>query len=690
MLSTLTARAYDAQINGIYYNLVAKAKQAIVTSGDFNYNGTVIIPNTIEYEDVSYSVIAIGSSAFSGCYQLTSVTIPNSVTSIGDRAFASCSALTSLTIPNSVTSIGSSAFHSCQKLTSVTIGSGVTSIGEGSFMYCSSLTSVTIPNSVTSIGKEAFSSCSSLTSVTIGNSVTSIGYSAFYYCSSLKSINIPNSVTSIGGSAFHSCRSLTSMKIPNSVTSLGSFIFTYCSGLTSVTIPNSVTSIGEATFMYCSGLTSVTIGSGVTSIGERAFLGCSGLTSVKIPNSVTSIGGNAFYDCSSLKSVTIGSSINNIGGYMSMYPGKAFANCPQLTDVYCYTENVPSTSSDTFDGSYVEYATLYVPEASIANYKATAPWSGFGTIKTLSGEIPVTPKCATPTISYADGKVTFSCETEDVEFVTKVTSSDSGDYEGASVSFSNQYTVSVYATKDGYDNSDVATKEITVVIGGTSGIRGDANIDGEIGMADIMFIVQHILTGKFPDEDESASLSCPDGNHPHMIDLGMPSGTKWACCNVGTSKPEGYGNYYACGEVEPKSQYDFDHYIGFSYDELLSGIGDIYGTEKDVAHVKWGDKWRIPTYSEIYELRNNCTYTEITYNGVKGMKFAGKNGNSIFLPAAGRYEGDKLVDNGVTGHYWQGSVNDDGTQTGEVPYYDLNQMVWGLTIRPVYVNSTTR
>ena len=107
------ASAYDAQVDGVYYNLIAKEKQAEVTSGDTKYTGSVTIPESFTYNGVTYSVTRIGSEAFRGCFGLTSVTIPNSVTSIGYSAFSGCSKLTSITIPNSVTSIGNSAFLGC-------------------------------------------------------------------------------------------------------------------------------------------------------------------------------------------------------------------------------------------------------------------------------------------------------------------------------------------------------------------------------------------------------------------------------------------------------------------------------------------------------------------------------------------------------------------------------------------------
>ncbi|MBQ6979747.1 MAG: leucine-rich repeat protein [Clostridia bacterium] len=159
------------------------------------------------------NVTSIGSSAFSGCSKLTSVTIPDSVTSIGQYAFESCSSLTSITIPDSVTSIGQCAFESCSSLTSITIPYSVTSIGYMAFYKCRSLTSITIPDSVTSIGERAFEGCSSLTSITIPDSVTSIGQYAFRNCSSLTSITIPDSVTRISDNSFKDCKSLKTVYV---------------------------------------------------------------------------------------------------------------------------------------------------------------------------------------------------------------------------------------------------------------------------------------------------------------------------------------------------------------------------------------------------------------------------------------------------------------------------------------------
>ena len=404
----------------------------------------------------------------------------------------------------------------------------VTSIGEEAFYGCSGLTSVTIPNSVTSIGDDAFYGCSGLTSVTIPNSVTSIGLYAFYGCSGLTSVTIPNSVTSVGHYAFGDCSGLTSVTIGNSVTSIGEGAFHGCSGLTSVTIPNSVTSIEVYAFSGCYHLTSVTIPNSVTNIKWSAFRGCSGLTSVTIPNSVTSIGDGAFYGCSGLTSVTIGNSVTSIGE-------EAFRDCPELLDVYCYAENVPSTKSDAFNGSYPEYITLHVPDASIDSYKAKSPWSGFGKIIGLSGEEPEVPeveKCATPVVTYAEGKLSFSCETEGAEFVTDITDSDIKKHYESKIELSATYNIEVFATKANYENSDTVSVALVWVENGEVNeetgvisvpaapvlVQGNGGVLRVSGVAKGTDVVVYTISGT-----EVARATATDSTA--TISIGLQSGT---------------------------------------------------------------------------------------------------------------------------------------------------------------------
>ena len=175
--------------------------------------------------------------------------------------------------------------------------------------------------------------------------------------------------------------------------------------------------------------------------------------------------------------------------------------------------------------------------------------------------------------------------------------------------------------------------------------------------------------------------SCPDDNHPHAIDLGLPSGTKWACCNVGASTPEGYGGYYAWGETEEKSTYDWSTYIhcdgsaGTCHD-----LGsDIAGTQYDVAHVKWGGSWVVPSFDQITELVNNCTYTWISINGVRGEYFTSPSGGSLFLPAAGIRLNDDLHDASWAGSYLSSTQNPTFSDVAYRLTFSLLFMYWGTS-----------
>ena len=360
----------------------------------------------------------------------------------------------------------------------------VTSIGENAFRDCFTLYYVTIPNSVTSIGKDAFSGCTGLKKVIVqdiaawcGISFGSENANPLYYAHHLYSDENAE---------------ITNLVIPNSVTSIGDWAFSRCSGLTSVTIPNSVTSIGDYTFYVCSGLTSVTIGNSVTSIGNGAFAGCSGLTSITIPNSVTSIGSEAFYYCSGLTSVTIGSGVTSIGS--SAFDGVDIPTVVSLIE-NPFAITGKTSNSRTFTQNTFMNATLYVPKGTKEKYKSTTGWKDFVFIEEGAGggDTPETQKCATPTISYENGKLTFSCTTEGATCQYSITDTDIKAGSGNEVQLTTTYKVTVYATKAGYENSDEATLDINVS-GGTSGLRGDVNEDGEVNVGD-MVVISNIMSG---------------------------------------------------------------------------------------------------------------------------------------------------------------------------------------------------
>ncbi len=203
-----------------------------------------------------------------------------------------------------------------------------------------------------------------------------------------------------------------------------------------------------------------------------------------------------------------------------------------------------------------------------------------------------------------------------------------------------------------------------------------------------------------PDDEEVIEvIEVEDNNDEHLtcipqihngheyVDLGLPSGLKWATCNVGANTPEEYGNYYAWGETETKSEYTDDNCTTFK-----KNLGDISGDSRyDAARRNWGGSWRIPTAEECQELVDNCTWTWTTQGGHKGYKVTSKkNGNSIFLPAAGYRNGSSLYYQGEYGYYWSSTPSESDTEVAYSLFFFSSYLsvgwgdrYYGRTVRPV-------
>ncbi len=168
---------------------------------------------------------------------------------------------------------------------------------------------------------------------------------------------------------------------------------------------------------------------------------------------------------------------------------------------------------------------------------------------------------------------------------------------------------------------------------------------------------------KATPKKKSITGLCPNDNHPHAIDLGLPTGTKWACCNVGADIPEECGGYFAEGEVKTKRYYGLENYkFKDGTTNMESGWYDknhfdIRRTGYDAARVNMGEKWYMPSLSLYEELLNNCTSEWAEFNGVSGKVLTGPNGNSIFFPAAGFYIGNSLNSKNGGGNYWPGTAH---------------------------------
>ena len=173
-------------------------------------------------------------------------------------------------------------------------------------------------------------------------------------------------------------------------------------------------------------------------------------------------------------------------------------------------------------------------------------------------------------------------------------------------------------------------------------------------------------------------------NGHEYVDLGLS--VKWATCNVGASKPEDYGNYYAWGETKTKSSYTENN--SKTYGKQMN---DIKGNSQyDAARANWGGTWRLPTKAELEELNNKCTWKWTTQNGVNGYKVTGPNGNSIFLPAAGDRYWSSLLGAGEYGNYWSSAPYGSYSYDAYYLYFDSSKpyvlsyyRYYGLSVRPV-------
>jgi hypothetical protein len=433
------------------------------------FSGDIVIPESVTYNGKTYSVTSIGERAFYFCGYMTSVTIPNSVKSIGELAFESCTGITSLTIGENVDSIAYGAFSFCTKLTSVEIPSSVRYLGDDAFRDCSNLTSVTIGNNVYYMGQDTFGRTKWYNKQP--NGLVYAGSMLYKYKGTMPegtTISINEGTLGIADAAFQGKKELTSVTIPNSVKYIGEWTFSGCTGLTSMDIPNSVTTIAMCAFSGCNGLTSLTIGNSVKTIGKYVFSSCSSLSSVSIPDNVTFIDEYAFSNCSGLQSITIGSGIETI-------EKNVFSYCGKMADVYCYAENVPSTNSNAFIGSPIESATLHIHRASLTSYSDTEPWKNFK--NKVAVEDPVLT-CETPTITVDGNSIKFECNTTDVIFHYTLSSFDAKSGTTSSgIEVNNNYTITVYASKEGYIDSEVARANCQIIGGKFGDLTGDGFVD---------------------------------------------------------------------------------------------------------------------------------------------------------------------------------------------------------------------
>ena len=381
--SNVIGKSSDFEVNGIYY-IITGPNTASVTYKDTNFNsysGNVTIPSTVTHNGNTYTVTAIGRSAFRACSDLTGVSIPSTVTMIDYSAFYNCTSLESVVIPNSVTELGEFCFMSCSALQTVTIDNGVTSIPRQCFTHCTSLQTLSWPSTIKEIGPYAFYNCTNLSNLILPDNLETLQPYALANCSKLPGVTIPGKVSYIGQGAISGCTSMYFIyvnELNQHYTSIdmtlmdiaGDTLIAYPNMHAQYyTIPSGVKVIGPAAFGSCDNLLSVTFPEGVTSIENSAFSGCVNLQSVSLSSSITSIGPSAFDNCISLPSFYIPANITTIGS-------AAFSRCAGMTAIQV-DDNNPNFMDD--DG------VLYTSDGTkLLQYPCARPDKHYSVLNTAS------------------------------------------------------------------------------------------------------------------------------------------------------------------------------------------------------------------------------------------------------------------------------------------------------------------
>lgn len=433
VLLPATGMADDFYADGLYYDITG---ETTVEVAEVPYlsgppTGDVVIPATVEYNDKTYRVTAIGDEAFEGNGYLTSVSIPESVTAIGNYAFRGSGLtsvrmddgdalltlgvsvfdeaplaslyqgrymeaeirapyLTDLRFGPAVTRICDGAFPDCISLTSVKFSERLTSIGDNAF-YNAGFTTLTMPASLRSIGVNAFRNCNNLTTVALNDELSELGFGAFWFCQSLKQVNIPLGLDTIkpytfaetaletvdipghievvDSFAFTNCNALRAVTIADGVTAIKGGVFSDCGQLSTLTLPASLSTIGHDTFHDCTALTAVSLPAGLRRIDDDLFSGCSNLSTVHLGAGIEEIGDCAFEDCRSLTAITLPPAVKRV-------ESEAFTGTTLLS-VTVQAATPPEAEADAFDPIHYMNALLTVPVGHAADYAAAPCWMNF-------------------------------------------------------------------------------------------------------------------------------------------------------------------------------------------------------------------------------------------------------------------------------------------------------------------------
>ena len=437
-ITTVSAYDFSAVSNGqrLYYHILSKTEpytvEITIEDNDLVYSnypkGNIVIPETVEFDAITYKVIGIGAYAFYKCDSIITVLLNNNINYISYAAFYECTALESVDLPQWVERIDECAFESCSKIEEVYIPNSVKHIGSFAFANCIQLKAftvdeeskyfksvdgvlysynldtlliypthktgqVTLVDSLVYIQTGAFYECTQLEgTLKMPLSLRVIGDDAFYGCKNLNFV-LNNGLKSIGAWAFTNCISFTGvLKLPNTITFLYDNCFSDCKGLIAVIIPDSITVINLGSFSGCENLETIRFNKKEVYIKQFAFMECYKLKKVEIPNSVKEIEIQAFWNCFDLTSVIIGDSVKTIkfGAFLSCEDLKtvvfgksiqsigvsAFSNIYGLQEMYIKAVIPPKITNNTFE-NISKTIPVYVPCGSKMFYEEDTIWNQF-------------------------------------------------------------------------------------------------------------------------------------------------------------------------------------------------------------------------------------------------------------------------------------------------------------------------
>lgn len=444
------AFAYDFKVDGICYTVLSFDNNTVAVDGLESMSGIVDIPSHVVFNNKTFTVTSIYSARSN---RISTVKIPSTVINIERGAFAG-SSIEEIEIPDNVTNMGSYVFSDCVNLKKAYISQNISSLYDRTFQGCTNLISFEWHPLK-------------------GGSIWGL---AFADCESIKTIRIPPGVTFIGDLVGGTYNNYT---IFDNCHSLDSLIFE--DGKGTIRLPYSDDGDkwhGE--FYGCNNLGYVYLG--------RAYE-----NKYKYSNQTPNL--------SHVRHLVIGDSVEYLpswfGNLRKLEIGKSltavtdFSNNSTLEYIKV-KGNIPPKADGFSNYNYIN-TILYVPKGLKSVYESADKWKNFWNIQEYDydgGDIEI-KKCANPTISVIDGKLSFSCETEDVEYHYAISNNSPASGVGNDVAFSQKYTISVYASKRGYENSDTAIAEVTATVG----LNGDANGDRVIDVADIVKVT-NIIMGK--------------------------------------------------------------------------------------------------------------------------------------------------------------------------------------------------